>query len=110
MIINQNIKMSYIVLVNMGNYYATRTQEGNYIFKTYISPLMGIDEVINYNMKKNTKWAKEGELLRSMILVHQYYNKELYDKKVLESMLYSVIDKNQELVIDEKCSIILLKN
>lgn len=102
--------MSFIVLVNRGVYFATRTQQGNYVFKTYISSVMGISEVLNYLNKKSSRWSKEGELLHNMIIVHQYYNKNLYDKDVLNNMLYSVIDRDQEMVLVENSPIILLNN
>ena len=102
--------MSYIILVNRGVFYATRTRQGNYIFKTYISSVMGISEVLKFLNNKSSKWAKEGELLQNMIIVHQYFNKNLYDKEVLDNMLYSVIDENQEMVLSDNSSIILLRN
>ena len=102
--------MSYIVLVNRGVYYAIRTQQGNYVFKTYISTVMGISEVLKYLNKKSSKWSKEGELLHNMIIVHQYFNKFLYDIEVLNNMLYSVIDSDQEMVLNENSPIILLRN
>lgn len=102
--------MSYIVLVNRGIYYATRTQQGNYVFKTYISSVMGISEVLKYLNKKSSKWSKEGELLHNMIIVHQYFNKDLYDKEVLNDMLYSAIGRDQKIVLNEKSPIILLRN
>lgn len=102
--------MSYIVLVYRGVYYATRTQQGNYVFKTYISSVMGISEVLKYLNNKSSKWSKEGELLHNMIIVHQYFNKNLYDKEVLNDMLYSAIDRNQKMVLNENSPIILLRN
>lgn len=102
--------MSYIVLVNRGVYYATKSKQGNYVFKTYISSVMGVSEVLKYLIKKSSKWSKEGELLHNMVIVHQYFNKFLYDKEVLNDMLYSVIDRNQEIVLNENSPIILLRN
>ena len=102
--------LSYIVLVNRGVYYATKTPCGNYIFKTYISSLMGITEVFNFRKKNNTKWAKEGELLYYMLIAHQYYNKSFYDKEVLENSLYSVIKKGEVIELKSDSAIILLKN
>ena len=102
--------MSYIVLTNKGVYFAYRTQLGNYVFRTYISTLMGLSEVMNYYKNKNSKWRKEGELLHNMIIIHQYYNKFLYDKDVLDDMLYSVIEKDQEVVLNKDLDVYLLKN
>lgn len=102
--------MSYIVLTDRGVYFASRTSLGNYVFKTYISTMMGLAEVLKFNNKKNTKWKKEGELLHNMIIVHQYYNKFLYDKKVLDDMLYSVIGRDQEMVLNKNIDVYLLNN
>ena len=101
---------SYIVLVNRGVYYAIKTPRGNFIFKTYISTLMGITEIIKSNQNKSSKWNKEGELLSNMLLVHQYFNKWLYDKDVLDRMLYSVINKEDVWELAPNSPITLLKN
>ena len=101
---------SYIVLVNRGVYYATKTPKGNFVFKTYISTMMGITEVLKSIQNKMSKWSTEGELLSNMILVHQYYNKWLYDKEVLDGMLYTIIDKEADLELAENSPLILLKN
>ena len=101
---------SYIVLTNRGVYYAVRTPGNNYVFKTYISTSMALAEWLNYRNGKNTKWSKEGELLDLMITIHQYYNKFLYDKDVLEKDLYSVFGKDVELERKENSPILLLRN
>ena len=48
--------MSYFVLCSRGVFYANRTQQGNYLFKTYISiekNLKNLKEFINFsNYKK----------------------------------------------------------
>lgn len=102
--------MSYLVLTNRGIYYALKTPGGNYIFKTYVSSYMGVKEMINFQKKKNSKWEKEGELVDLMIILHQYYNKQFYDKDVLEHDLYSVINKGEELTLNENSPLILLRN
>ena len=71
---------------------------------------MGISEVLKYLNKKSSKWSKEGELLHNMIIVHQYFNKDLYDKEVLNDMLYSAIGRDQKIVLNENSPIILLRN
>lgn len=101
---------SYIVLVNRGVYYATKTPNGNFIFKTYVSTLMGLVEVIKKKINKTSKWNKEGELLSNMLLAHQYFNKSLYDKEVLDNMLYSVINKDDVLEVKKTSNFFLLKN
>jgi len=102
--------MSYLILTNRGEYYGQRTAEGNYVFKTYISTSMGILEWLNYRKGKNTKWSKEGELMNHLLLLHQYFNKSLYDKDILERDLYSVFNKDEEYVMKEDSPFILLKH
>lgn len=102
--------MSYLILTNRGNYYGQRTSEGNYIFKTYISTSMGLLEWLNYKKGKNTKWNKEGELLNHLLILHQYYNKYLYDKDVLEMYLYSVLKKDVDYKLNNDSPFILLRN
>ena len=102
--------VSYVVLTNRGAYYATKTPCGNYIFKTYISSLMGLTELFNFRKNKKTKWSQEGELLNYMLIAHQYYNKELYDEEILDEYLYSVFDRGQEIKLKENSPIVLLKN
>lgn len=102
--------MSYIVLTNRGVYYALKTPEGNYVFKTYISTLMGFTEMMNYAKGIKTKWSKEGELLFHMFILHQYYNKHLYEKDILDNWLYSVIDKDEDFKMDDNSPLILLRN
>ena len=102
--------MSYIVLTNRGAYFAKKTKGGNFIFKTYISAMMGMLESLKFQNNVSTKWAKEGELLTCMILLHQYYNKSLWEKDQLENMLYQAMGKDQEIVLSGKELFSLLKN
>ena len=104
------VDVSYLVLTNKGFFYATKTPSGNYIFKTYISSLMGLKELLNFHKNKATKWTREGELIYYMIFVHQYYNIEQYDDVMLNEFLYSVYKKGEELQLEKNSPIILLKN
>lgn len=99
---------SYLILVNRGVYYAQKTPHGNFIFKTYISTLMGLTEMNNTMSKKHSKWNTEGELLTYLLILHQYYNQWLYDKDLLNNLLYKFIKKDEELVRDNNSAIILL--
>lgn len=107
---DENKDRSYIVLTGKGTFYAVRTPEGNYIFKTYITRMMGFKEIINFSKGKNSKWSREGELLSSMLIFHQYYNKHLYSRKMLDTMLYAVIPKDSVLERAEDSPILLLRN
>jgi hypothetical protein len=102
--------MSYLIITNRGEYYGQRTSEGNYVFKTYISTSMGLVEWLNYRKGKNTKWNKEGELMEHLLLLHQYYNKFLYDKDLLEKHLYSYFDKDVEYEMRKNSPFILLRH
>ena len=102
--------MSYLIITNRGEYYGQRTSEGNYVFKTYISTSMGLVEWLNYRKGKNTKWNKEGELMDHLLLLHQYYNKFLYDKDLLEKHLYSYFDKDVEYEMRKDSPFILLRH
>lgn len=101
---------SHIVLTEHGVYYAYKTALGNYIFKTFITNLTGLQEAINSLKNKYTKWQKEGELITTMILIHMYYNKSLYDKKTLDNMLYRFLDKDTEYDFDNVSGLYLLKH
>lgn len=100
--------MSYLIITNRGEYYGQRTSEGNYVFKTYISTSMGLVEWLNYRKGKNTKWNKEGELMNHLLLLHQYFNKSLYNKDLLENHLYSYFDKDVEYEMSKDSPFILL--
>lgn len=102
--------MSYLIITNRGEYYGQRTSEGNYVFKTYISTSMSILELLNYRKGKHTKWKKEGELMDHLVILHQYYNKSLYDKDVLDVFLYSVLNKDEEYKLDNDSPFILLRH
>ena len=102
--------MSYLILTNRGEYYGQRTSEGNYVFKTYISTSMSILEWLNYRNGKNTKWNREGELLNHLLVLHQLFNKFLYDKDVLEKNLYSVFNKNEEYELKKDSPYFLLRH
>ena len=102
--------MSYLIITNRGEYYGQRTSEGNYVFKTYISTSMGLLEWLKYRRGKNSKWNKEGELMDHLLILHQYFNKSLYDKDVLEMDLYSIINKDQEYQLKKDSPFILLRN
>lgn len=102
--------MSFIVLTNRGVYFATQTPCGNYIFKTYVSSSMGIREAQNFHMNKTSKWSKEGELLDYMIILHQYYNKAFSNKEILDNYLFRVINKDDEMTLDDKSAFVLLNS
>lgn len=101
--------MSYFVLCSRGVFYANRTQQGNYLFKTYISIEMALDEMKNIMKGKSTKWEKEGRFLYYLIDVHQYYNKWLYDEEALEHFLYKDFGRNVEFTHADNSAIYLLK-
>lgn len=101
--------MSYLIITNRGEYYGQRTSEGNYVFKTYISTSMGLLEWLKYRRGKNSKWNKEGELMDHLLILHQNFNKSLYDKDVLENGLYSVLNKEEEYTLKSDSPFILLK-
>lgn len=101
---------SHIVLTERGVYYAYKTPLGNYIFRTYITSINGLQEALNSMKNKNTKWQKEGELITAMTIFHMYYNKSLYDQKTLDDMLYSVIDKDGEYDFNQINGIYILKH
>ena len=71
---------------------------------------MGLVEWLNYRKGKNTKWNKEGELMDHLLLLHQYYNKFLYDKDLLEKHLYSYFDKDVEYEMRKDSPFILLRH
>lgn len=102
--------MSYMVIVRKGVYYAKKTPNGNYIFKTYLSVSMGMDEIMKLLKKKSSKWENEGKLLSFAFVMHQYYNRELYSKEALESMLYRTIGKDKNIELRDKGSVTLLRN
>ena len=102
--------MSYLTLTNRGEYYGQRTSEGNYVFKTYISTSMSLLEWFNYRIGKNTKWKREGELLNHLLVFHQYYNKSLYSKEVLEKHLYTIFKKDEEYEMNADSPFILLRH
>ena len=101
--------MSYFVLCSRGVFYANRTQQGNYLFKTYISVEMALDEMKNIMKGKSTKWEKEGRFLYYLIDVHQYYNKWLYDEEALEHFLYKDFGRDVEFTHADNSAIYLLK-
>ena len=101
--------MSYFVLCNHGVFYANRTPQGNYIFKTYISVQMTLDEVQKAMKGEKSKYEKEGRFLYYLIDIHQYYNKWLYSKEDLEHLLYADFGRDVEFERKDNCAIYLLK-
>lgn len=102
--------LSYYIMTHRGSYFAKKTPQGNYIFKTYITNKMSFEESLNVIQKKSSKYEKEGELFMMAYVAHQYYNKGLYDKESLEAILYRVVDKDQCLRLIENSPAVLLKN
>lgn len=102
--------MSYFVLCSCGVFYANRTQEGNYTFKTYISVQMALDEMMKTLKKTKSKWDREGRFLYYLIDVHQYYNKWLYDEEDLEHFLYRDFGRDVEFELKDNSAIYLLKH
>lgn len=101
--------MSYMLLTEMGVFYGYITDQGNYLIKTFISPMMGIESVKSFIAGEKSKWDLEGNILCYMILLHQYYNKSFYDEDVLENMLYYSCGHNNELVLKPNSKWFLLK-
>lgn len=102
--------LSYFILTNHGAYFSKKTPKGNYVFKTYITTMMGLKESLNVAINKLTKFDKEGKLFWLMFVLHQYYNKELYEKDSLDAILYEVIGKGKGIKLIEKSPAVILKN
>ena len=47
--------------------------------------------------------------MEHLLLLHQYYNKSLYDKALLETHLYSVFDRDVEYEMRKDSPFILLR-
>jgi hypothetical protein len=104
-----NDEMSYIFLTNRGVYFGKVTPEKNYVFKTYVSAFMGVSELVNVERNKNTKWEKEGSLIYYMFHMHQYFNKNLWDKDMLEKYLYANVGEDTELDITDEASLYIMR-
>lgn len=102
-------EMSYIFVTNKGVYYGQITPRKNYVFKTYISSLMGITEVKNAYSDKRNKWEREGKLLFYMILVHQYFNKSLYDEESLDKLLYANVGRDAEVSVTKEAGLYIMR-
>jgi hypothetical protein len=102
--------LSYIVLCNIGVFYAYKTPLNNWVFKTYVSTKMAFEELENAIKKKHTKYHDEGVQLYYIVHVHQYFNKFLYDRETLDNMLYKEVGKNYEFELKETNMVIALKH
>lgn len=70
---------------------------------------MGVSELVNVERNKNTKWEKEGSLIYYMFHVHQYFNKNLWDKDMLEKYLYANVGEDAEFEITDKSSLYIMR-
>lgn len=102
--------LSYFVLCNSGVFYAQKTPLNNFIFKTYVSHYMTSEEMKKLMDNKQSKYCREAEHMFYASNFHQYYNKWLYDKDILDGMLYRHIDKNAEYELKDTNMVIALKH
>ena len=79
-----------MVLTKNGVFYAFRTDNGNFHFKTFGSPEMTLSnkgKVVDYCLGLD----KEAFFTLSCFALHQYWNKHLYTKAALEMFLYKFL-------------------
>lgn len=108
--LNELNDLSYFVLCDRGVFYAVKTPNDNFIFKTYVSTKMAFAELQNASKNKYSKYHKEGQLLYYVMHLHQYCNKWLYDKEVLENYLFKEIDKDDEYDLSQAKGLCILKH
>lgn len=101
--------MSHIFLTWYGFYYGYITDNGNYIFKTYISNIMGLESMKSSLSSQNTKWNLEGNLLLCLVDIHQYFNRNLYDKEDLDKFLYRDFGPDPEIDFGDNNRLAILK-
>jgi hypothetical protein len=89
---------SCVFLMSRGNFFGERSENGNYLFKTYISVDMAYNEFKNVADGKYTRWENEAHVLHAMLYLHQFYNEELYRKRKRSKYLYKIVgDRTIEL-------------
>ena len=79
-----------MVLTKNGVFYAFRTDNGNFHFKTFVSPEMTLSnkgKVVDDCLGLD----KEAFFTLSCFALHQYWNKHLYTKAALEMFLYKFL-------------------
>lgn len=82
---------SCIFLMNTGTFFGERSENGNYLFKTYISVDMTYNEFKNVAYGKDTRWENEAHMLFRMLYLHHFFNKERYSKGMLSHFLHTII-------------------
>ena len=102
--------LSYIVLCNSGVFYAQKTPMNNFIFKTFVSHKMTVEEMKKIMDNKQSKYRKEAIHMYYVGHLHQYYNKWLYDKDILDGMLYQHIGEDEEYELKDTNMVIALKH
>ena len=81
---------SKMVLIKNGVFYAFRTDNGNFNFKTFISPKMTMSN--NGKPVDNCSGLdKEAFFAIGCFALHQYWNKHLYSKEDLDKFLYTFL-------------------
>ena len=98
--------MQYIFTYFRGIFFGYKTPNGNVYFKTYIESSMAFQNLYKSKAIKST----DKQILNTYVLVfaHQYYNKRLYDKATLDSLLYREIGEDDEIDF-EQSQILVLK-
>lgn len=99
---------SCVFLMRTGNFFGERSENGNYLFKTYISVDMAYNEIKNVADGKYTRWKNEAHILSVMLYLHQCYNKEIYGNQKGSNFLYKIIG-NRMIELGRKCSMFQLK-
>jgi len=82
---------SCVFLMRTGNFFGERSENGNYLFKTYTSVDMAFDEFKNVAEGKHTRWENEACVLGVMLYLHQSYNKEIYRDQRNSNYFFKIV-------------------
>ena len=76
-------------------FFAYKSVQGNYTFRTFITHQMVREEFSQLTFdEKGVHGSKQAVVVWNALMCHQYYNKWMYPKEIIDKMLYAAFSKD----------------
>ncbi len=87
--------LSHLIFTSSGIFFAYKSALGNYTFRTFISHEMTRKEFNELTFdEKGIHGSKQAVIVWNALMAHQYYNKWMYPKEIINKMLYAAFSKD----------------
>ena len=87
--------LSHLIFTASGIFFAYKSALGNYTFRTFITHQMVREEFSQLTFdEKGVHGSKQAVVVWNALMCHQYYNKWMYPKEIIDKMLYTAFSKD----------------